>query len=174
MKNISDDLKFWRRQSIPVLLQSEASECGLACLAMIASYWGYRVDLAYIRRRFNVSLKGLSLHSLVGIAHELKFLSRALKVPLNELNRLATPCILHWDLTHFVVMTKSTRTTITIHDPAVGKRIYSIQECSKHYTGIALELRPGNDFRKIEALKAYSLNLPLFDAPLSQRVMRLS
>jgi ATP-binding cassette subfamily B protein RaxB len=50
---------FWRK--LPVLLQTEAAECGIACLAMIASYHGHAVDVATLRRRFAVSMRGATL-----------------------------------------------------------------------------------------------------------------
>ena len=49
------------RPKLPLILQTEAAECGLACLAMIASHHGYRTDLASLRERFSVSLKGATL-----------------------------------------------------------------------------------------------------------------
>jgi ATP-binding cassette, subfamily B, bacterial CvaB/MchF/RaxB len=46
------------RRRIPVVLQTEAAECGLACLAMIAGRYGHRVDLPALRQRYNLSLRG--------------------------------------------------------------------------------------------------------------------
>jgi ATP-binding cassette subfamily B protein RaxB len=48
----------WKHQHLPVILQTEAAECGLASVCMVSSYWGHRIDLASMRRRFSVSLKG--------------------------------------------------------------------------------------------------------------------
>ncbi|MBL8524606.1 MAG: hypothetical protein JNN20_13020, partial [Betaproteobacteria bacterium] len=48
---------FGRR--VPVILQSEAPECGIACLAMIASYHGHLTDLSAMRLRLSPSLKGV-------------------------------------------------------------------------------------------------------------------
>ena len=105
---------------VPVILQTEAAECGLACLAMVASAHGHRTDLPALRRRFSVSLKGATLVDLVRMADELQLLSRALRAELDELPQLQTPCVLHWDLNHFVVLVAVRRGVAIIHDPARG------------------------------------------------------
>ena len=140
------DLTVSRR--LPVLYQSEAAECGVACLAMVATYHGHNVSLTELRRRFSVSLKGIDLKSLGAMADRLGFSTRALRLELEELGKLRTPCILHWDLNHFVVLKKVGRRKVTIHDPARGKRVLPIAEVSRHFTGVALELIPTPDFEK--------------------------
>jgi ATP-binding cassette subfamily B protein RaxB len=45
--------------SVPVVYQSEAAECGLACATMIANYHGNGLDLSMLRRRFSTSLECL-------------------------------------------------------------------------------------------------------------------
>jgi ATP-binding cassette, subfamily B, bacterial CvaB/MchF/RaxB len=69
----------WGRRA-PMILQTEASECGLASLAMVASYFGFESDLADLRRRYGVSLKGATLKDLVRIADRLGFATRALRL----------------------------------------------------------------------------------------------
>lgn len=125
----------------------EAAECGLACLAMIADHHGHRTDLAGFRRRFSVSLKGASLNRLIGIAQQLGFQTRALRLDMQHLPQLRLPCILHWDLDHFVVLAKVGRNTATVLDPAFGERKLGHDELSRHFTGVALELTPGAEFK---------------------------
>jgi len=124
-------LNFTGRRRLPVITQTEASECGLACLAMIASYHGHRTDLGTLRRRYPVSLQ---------------FACRPLRIELGHLARLHLPAILHWDMNHFVVLKAVTRKGIVIHDPASGERRLSREEASKHLTGVALELTPTDEF----------------------------
>ncbi len=123
----------------PSILQSEASECGLASLAMIAHFHGYRVSLSELRRRFGVSLKGATLRDLIRIADQIGLASRPLRLELDGLSQLRLPCILHWDLNHFVVLTRVRSRSITIHDPAVGVRKLPLETVSRHFTGVALE-----------------------------------
>ncbi len=86
-------------------LQSEAAECGLACLAMLSSAHGLRIDLAELRQRFSISLKGANLAQLIRHAEALGFATRPLRLELDEMNQLQLPCMLHSDLNHFVVLT---------------------------------------------------------------------
>src|ERR1700730_13798486 len=88
------------RRRLPVVLQTELAECGLACLAMVASHWGHQVDLRGLRRRFELSLKGCTLRSLIDMARQLGLLSRPVKLELQQLRELPLPCILHWDMNH--------------------------------------------------------------------------
>lgn len=132
----------------PVILQSEAAECGLACLAMIAGHHGHRMDLPAIRRRFSASMKGTTLKDLAGIGQSLHLATRALRLELEDLSRLRLPCILHWDHNHFVVLTRVGARGIVIHDPAIGRRRVPMAEVSKKFTGIALEAWPTDSFAK--------------------------
>jgi ATP-binding cassette subfamily B protein RaxB len=150
-------LSFWQRRRLPVLLQSEAAECGLACLAMVAAYWGHRSDLPGLRERFAISLKGATLKGLIAMAQALMLQARPLKLELAELGGLQLPCVLHWDMNHFVVLQRVGRRGIVIHDPAVGRRELSLEEASKHFTGVALELSPSADFAPIEAARPFTL-----------------
>ena len=74
--------------------------------------------------------------------------TRPLKLDLEDLNQLKTPCILHWDFNHFVVLQEVSANKVTILDPAFGKRILTLNEVSEHFTGVALELWPDTKLRK--------------------------
>lgn len=139
-------LSFWRRQRLPVILQTEAAECGLSCVAMIATYWGHRIDLFSMRQRFSISLKGANLRGLMTMAQGLCLQPRPLKLELEHLSELKLPAILHWDMNHFVVLSKVNSTHAFIHDPAVGERRLPLSEFSQHFTGVAVELTPTSKF----------------------------
>ncbi|WP_339857862.1 peptidase domain-containing ABC transporter [Pseudohongiella acticola] len=150
---------FDRGRTLPVVLQAERTECGLACVAMIASYFGYRTDLNSLRRDFTVSSRGANLSEIMSIARRLQLDPRPLKLELNDLRHLQLPAILHWDMTHFVVLKRVTRKGLDIHDPAVGVRRYTLAETSRHFTGIALEMVPGLEF----AARTHTLRSRLTD-----------
>src|SRR5205814_10690101 len=97
-------LNFSGRAKLPLIRQTEASECGSACVAMVASYHGWRTDLNTLRRRYPISLKGAKLRDLMLLATQLKFACRPLRVELEQLGQLYLPAILHWDMNHFVVL----------------------------------------------------------------------
>jgi len=149
--------RFWQRRAVPLILQTETAECGLACLCMVASYWGHRIDLAGIRQRFSVSLKGTTLKSLMLMSQGLHLQTRPLKLDLDHLAELRLPCILHWDLNHFVVLKSTNSNRAAILDPAFGERNLSLAELAKHFTGVALELTPSAEFKKAEERQVFTL-----------------
>lgn len=140
------------------IYQSEAAECGLASLAMIANYYGHKVDLHTLRGRYPISLTGANLHQLIEQGEQLNLAGRALKLELNEIKKLVLPCILHWDMNHFVVLKKVNRNSITILDPARGERKILMSEVDKSFTGVALELTPTSDFKKRDERAQLSLS----------------
>ncbi len=139
------------------ILQSESSECGLASLAMVASAHGLHIGLPELRRRFPLSLKGAKLAHLIRIAQQLGFSTRALRLDMEDLGKLALPCVLHWDLNHFVVLAKVGKGKVTILDPAIGERRLSLREVSEHFTGVALELAPTAEFKPQKAAESISV-----------------
>jgi len=148
MKTILKALRFGWGRRLPMMQQTQAAECGLACVAMIAGYFGHDTDLLTLRRRFPPSVKGATLGDVMGVAYQLGLASRALRLELDELGQLRRPCILHWDMNHFVVLRHVGRDRITIHDPAHGVRTMSMAEASEHFTGVALELLPSPTFQQ--------------------------
>jgi ATP-binding cassette, subfamily B, bacterial CvaB/MchF/RaxB len=141
-------LRFGWGKPVQSILQTEAAECGLACLAMIANYHGYQTDLATLRQRFALSLRGATLKQVMNMAHGMKLAARPLRLDLEELDQLQLPCILHWELNHFVVLKKvlGNNKGVVILDPARGERTIRTEELSKCFTGVALELAPMADF----------------------------
>ena len=126
--------------------QDEAAECGLACLASVAAFHGHRLSMRELRNRFPVSLKGMGLSRLMEIAGSLGLGARPLKVDLEGLVHLKLPCILHWDLAHFVVLVQVKKGVAVLWNPASGMRTLGLAEVSSHFTGVALELTPGAQF----------------------------
>lgn len=135
----------WRRR-VPVIHQTETSECGLACLAMICGHFGKNIDLISLRRKFNLSARGANLAGINSIAEQLGMVTRALSLELDELGALKTPCILHWDFSHFVVLVSVKRNRYVLHDPARGRRNVGLEEMTWYFTGVALEVWPGSEF----------------------------
>ncbi|RWP29844.1 peptidase domain-containing ABC transporter [Mesorhizobium sp.] len=138
------------RSRLPVIVQAEAAECGLACLAMIASYHGHQTDLNALRRRFPVSLKGVTLRGLIQLAANLHLSCRAVRLELGQLNQLRFPAVLHWDLNHFVVLKSVSRRGLVVHDPASGVQSYSFEEASAHLSGVAVEITPAEEFARAD------------------------
>src|SRR5215469_12260625 len=146
-----------RTGHLPEIRQAAATECGLACLAMVACYYGRQNDLNTLRREYPVSLKGATLRTVMDIAAELGLAGRPLRLEIPHLRSLRVPAILHWDMNHFVVLKEARRSGVIIHDPAFGARRYTYPEVSKHFTGVALELIPDTTFRPQKATPKLSL-----------------
>ena len=134
------------RRRVKPIRQAEATECGLAALAMIANFWGHDFDLGSLRRRFGVSSRGIGLKTLMETADALGFSPRPLKVRLDGLSAIQLPAILHWDMDHFVVLERVSKGRAYIVDPAQDGRWHDQESLSRHFTGVALELRPARDF----------------------------
>jgi len=154
---LKDKLNFRWFNRLPMIRQSQATECGLACLGMVANYHGHEIDMITLRRRFATSLKGATLADVIAMAQQLNMSSRALRVDLEELSKLRMPCILHWELNHFVVLKKVRGNKITLHDPARGIRELTFAEASKAFTGVALELIPSSTFEVKEEKASISM-----------------
>ena len=119
-------------------------------MAMVASYHGHKLDMPAMRKRFSANLKGMTLPQIIQLGDSLGLASRPLQCPIDEAHKLTVPCILHWDMNHFVVLTsisgKGPKAKFFINDPAMGKRQLSMVDFSKHFTGICLELTPTSKF----------------------------
>ncbi len=140
------DLVFGGRK-LPLILQNEAAECGLACLGMIAGFHGLSVDMSALRRAYGVSMMGMTLNHLIQTAQSLSLETRAVKLDLDDLANLKRPCILHWNFNHFVVLRDVKARSIIIHDPASGIREIGFDEVSRCFTGVALECWPNEGFK---------------------------
>ena len=140
------------------VLQLQNSECGLACLCMIANAHGQHWRLMDLRHKFPQTMKGANLKQLIDQSLALGFNARPIRLELDELHQLATPCILHWDLNHFVVLQKIKGAQVTLLDPALGVRQITLAVASEHFTGVALELTPQAQFKTKPAPKSFPLS----------------
>lgn len=129
-----------------MVFQAEATECGMSCLAMVAGYYGQGTDLVGMRVRFRMPSQGVSLQRMVEIARDLGLSAEAVRLELDDLRDVPTPAILHWRMSHYVVLKSIKRGVATIHDPSVGIRKVPLSVVSDGFTGIALLLEPGATF----------------------------
>ena len=158
MQALTEKLTFWQGSRLPMIHQTEAAECGLACMAMVAGFYGYKANLNELRQKFSLSIEGCTLLDLMNFAERLQLTSRPLRIELEDLPALKLPCILHWDLNHFVVLKAVHAKHIVIQDPAFGIRKLSLAEAGKHFTGVVLELTPTNEFKLKEGQRRLGLS----------------
>lgn len=135
-------------ERLPIIMQTEASECGLACLAMISGYHGHRFDIVTIRDRIGSPAGGVNIRQLSEHAYRLDLSTRVVRSELASLRYLQTPCILHWGMDHFVVLKKANKKNIVIHDPIVGVVQMDYARASEMFTGYVVELTPNDAFEK--------------------------
>lgn len=153
-----DLLSFSGLKRVPIILQSEVSECGLACLAMISSFYGHKVNVSSLRSHMKLGLQGMNLKQVIHIADQLHLAGRGVKCEAEDISHLALPCVLHWNLDHFVVLTKVSSRHVYINDPAFGRRKLTLAQFSQSFTGIALELTPTAKFEKNDTSKTIRIN----------------
>lgn len=155
---ITDSLSFSSFKSTPVILQSEVSECGLACIAMISTYYEQKITIQTMREFLVLDKDGMNLQDLIKVSQNLDLSARALQCEIEELKQVSLPCILHWDMNHFVVLTKIKGRNFYINDPAFGEKIISEKDFGKHFTGILLELFPQSDFKRKDIRKIMKMS----------------
>ena len=143
---------------LPLVRQAEVTECGHACLAMIAAWFGHRVDLVSLRLHHPTSGQGLSAHSLIALAGQYRLKGRALRLEPDDLGALQLPAVLHWDMDHFVVLKSVGRRYLVIHDPARGVLRLTMENVAAHFTGIAVEFSKAEGFKPVKRER----RLPLF------------
>ena len=141
-------INFRGGHSLPSILQTEHSECALACLAMISGFFGHKIDIITLRNKHSISQRGATLKDVIHMAARMNLASRAVRIELAEIGKLKCPAILHWGMNHFVVLKKVSSNRLIIHDPSVGIRTLSVEDAGKDFTGIALELTPTSDFKE--------------------------
>lgn len=145
------------RYRLPVIVQAEAAECGLASLAMIVNYHGQSTTLAAMRVDNEFSLQGCTMRDIVDIAAKYQLEARGVKVEAEDIAELDMPAILHWDMNHFVVLKSVDKKGVVIHDPAIGEKQLTHAELSQHFTGVALELSPSREFKESKQQSTLSL-----------------
>ena len=132
---------------LPVTLQAERSECALACLVMVLDYFGHRIDLNTLRNLCPIAQNGVTLTWVVNTAAQLHLAARPLRLEPGDMDKLALPAMLHWDLDHFVILAHVRGKQLVIHDPAVGRQRITRKEAGRHFTGVALEFSPAEGFQ---------------------------
>jgi ATP-binding cassette subfamily B protein RaxB len=142
-----------------MIYQRENSECGLACLAMLAAYHGKRLGMQLLRQLSGLSSRGASVKDLLQAAERMQMRGRALRLEPEDLACLSLPAVLHWDMDHFVVLKKVGWRHLTIHDPAIGVRRYRPGDLGRHFTGVAVELSPASGFTASKSAENENISL---------------
>ena len=104
---------------VPVIMQMEALECGAACLAMVLAYYDKWIPLERVRVDCGVSRDGSKAKNIVRAAKGYGLTVNAYRMSPEALReKAACPCILHWNMNHFVVLNGFRGRYAYINDPA--------------------------------------------------------
>jgi ATP-binding cassette subfamily B protein RaxB len=139
-------------KTVPVILQNEIAECALACVAMICGYHGKKVDLTALRRTLDPATRGSTMKEIAELGDTLGLSVKSLKLGLKQIDKLALPAIIHWNLVHYVVLVSRRGDEFIIHDPALGRRTLSESDFSRSFTGLAQEFSPRPSFVKSDTV----------------------
>ena len=148
--------------------QLNLMDCGPTCLKMIARHYGKYYSTQVLRDVSGLNKHGVSLFAISETAERIGFRTRGVKISFQQLQQAVTPCILHWDQNHFVVLISVGRKYLSVADPGKGKITYTRQEFFADWiasqndkgenTGIALLLEPTPLFYRQSGNKEHKLS----------------
>lgn len=131
----------------PIIMQLEALECGAASLAMVMAYYGKWVALEQLRVDCGVSRNGANAMNILKAAQKYGFKTSGFAYNIQKIKEKGKfPAIIHWGGGHFVVLNGFRGKKAIINDPAKGLVKVDLETFDKFFTGIFLELVPGEDF----------------------------
>ena len=123
----------------PLTLQNGTSNCGPACLKMVADYYGRSYDLEFLNKKCRITKVGTSMLKLSRAAKAIGFECRGVKMGIEQLKEIVQqiPVILHWNKNHFVVIYKAPKPMkaglFYVADPAKGFVKYRELEFVKNW-----------------------------------------
>ena len=134
------------RVKTPTILQMEATECGAASLGMVLAYYGKWLPLEKLRQECGVTRDGVNAKNILRAARRLGCVAKGFAGKPEVLRKKEFPLILFWEFNHFVVMEGVENDIVYLNDPALGRRKVPWADFLTSYTGIYLNIRPGEDF----------------------------
>ena len=134
------------RVKTPTILQMEATECGAASLGMVLAYYGKWLPLEKLRQECGVTRDGVNAKNILRAARRLGCVAKGFAGKPEVLRKKEFPLILFWEFNHFVVMEGVENDIVYLNDPALGRRKVPWADFLTSYTGIYLNIRPGEGF----------------------------
>jgi ATP-binding cassette subfamily B protein len=135
------------RRRMPWVRQMELADCAAACLGTVLGYHGRQVPLAELRDATGANRDGVDARALMRAARRYGLTAEAVAADVDDLDKLPSGSILHWQFAHFVVLEGLGRKWVAVVDPMLGRRRVSLELFRRAYTGVAIVLLPGPGFR---------------------------
>lgn len=154
--------------------QSSPTDCGSACLAMVAGAWGIDLSPRKLDALFGNAANGTSLRGLIRAADAVGLSARPVRVGLGRLADLQLPAILHWEMNHFVVLERVDDEHLLIADPALGKLEIPLHLADDKFTGVAVEISRHSDVQPIRDAESSPPSLMSIDRRLVRQIMATS
>ena len=133
--------------SVPTVMQIESTECGAASLAMILAYYNMWIPLEKLRIECGVNRDGSKASNIIKAARRRNCAAKGFRIIADSLKNKKFPLIIHWEFNHFLVLEGIKDGFAYLNDPAMGKRKVIWEDFKTSYTGIALEIKPGENFK---------------------------
>lgn len=156
--------------------QYDQMDCGPACLCMVASQYGKEYSIQYLRDTTYITREGVSLLGITQAATDIGFSTLPTKlttdklIELTQSNEVPMPCIVHWNQTHFLVLTKITKSLFSkkykfrLADPGYGfislpREKFELSFLNEDAEGIILFLEPTERFHELNPQKTKKLSI---------------
>ncbi|MGJ1212373.1 peptidase domain-containing ABC transporter [Sphingobacterium multivorum] len=149
------------KKSPVCIKQHDIRDCGAACLASIAGYYGTHIPIAKIRQFCHTDTRGTNVLGMVQGLQQMGFNAKGVKGAIDAIPQIPLPAIayvvLKEQLQHYVVIYQVEKDKITVMDPGLGKvEKYTFEAFQKIWTGVLILMEPNEYFeQKNEKIDVY-------------------
>ncbi|WP_035571005.1 peptidase domain-containing ABC transporter [Halonatronum saccharophilum] len=131
--------------------QHDITDCGAACLAMIAKHYDLKIPITQIREIAGTDKRGTNALGLIKAAEELGFSAKGVKAePKHLMEEVPFPAIAHVikdGLMHYVVVYGANEEEVIVADPAEGMVYYKPEDFYQIWSGVTILLTPTEEFQ---------------------------